>query len=86
MPAEVIIVQHDGKWTTTKLESRGTLYEDSSYKWHMVMEEGEEVDRYLFPSDMWVVLRGMDVGLDFEHIVPQVPKGQRKVYLLAATN
>ena len=74
------MLQHDSRWTTAQLESRGTVYKDSSYECHMVTEQGEEINRYLFPGEMWGVLRGLDVGLNLEHIPLQVPDGQRKVF------
>ena len=58
---------------------QGVVYKDSSYGWHRITEEGEELDRYLFPGEMWGVLRGLDVGLNLEHILLKVPiVGQKK--------
>ena len=45
----------------------------------------EELHRYLFLGEMWWVLRGLDVGWNLEHVLPQVPEGQRKMFSLAAT-
>ena len=62
---------------------QGVVYKDSSYRWHRITKEGEELDRYLFPGEMWGVLRGLDVGLNLEHILLQLPDGQRKVFFPA---
>ena len=51
----------------------------------MVTEEGEELDRHLFQGEMWGVLRGLDVGLDLEHVLQQVPVSQHKMFSLVAT-
>ena len=75
---EVIIVEEEGLWERAKITDIDLKrYENLSMLITFESERSKDsTTRYLFPGELWGVLRGEDVHLDFTKMRPSVAAGQ----------